>query len=136
MTRPRPTVAVIDDDVSVRESLPDLLRELGFSVCTFASAQEFLAFDAIAMIRCLITDVDMSPMSGLDLQVELKRGGYRIPIVFISGHLDDALRRLVLDQCGAECLSKPFTDTALLAAISAALGVHGADETARNGARP
>jgi FixJ family two-component response regulator len=136
VTRPSSTVAVIDDDVSVRESLPDLLHELGFSVYTFASAQEFLSFDAIATIRCLITDVAMSPMSGLDLQVELKRRGYQIPIVFISGHPDDALRRLVRDQGGAECLFKPFTDTALLAAISAALGVDGAAETARNGEKP
>ena len=136
MTRPRPTIAVIDDDESVRESLPDLLRELGFSVYAFASAQEFLAFESLAMIRCLITDVDMSPMSGLDLQVELKRREDQIPIVFISGHPDDALRRLVLDQGGAACLFKPFTDTALLAAISAALGVHGAAETARNGGKP
>ena len=136
MTRPCSTVAVIDDDESVRESLPDLLRELGFSVHAFASAEEFLEFDVIATIRCLVIDVAMSPMSGIDVHAELKRRGYDIPIVFISGHLDDALRRLVLDQCGAECLFKPFTDTALLAAISAALGVHGADETARNGAKP
>lgn len=124
MTRSTTAVAVIDDDASVRESLPHLLRELGFTVHAFASGQEFLAFDALAEIRCLIADVGMPGMSGLDLQAELNLRGGKMPVVFITGHPDDALRRLLLEQGAAACLFKPFADTALLAAISNALGRH------------
>ena len=87
-----PLVSVVDDDESVRESLPDLLREFGFSVEAFSSAEEFLASDSIGKTRCLILDVAMPGMTGPDLQRELARRGQSIPIVFITAHKDDTVR--------------------------------------------
>jgi FixJ family two-component response regulator len=114
-------IAVIDDDESVRESLPDLLREFGFSAKTFASAEDFLASECADQARCLILDVAMPGMSGPDLQRELVRRKKALPIVFITAHADEALGlRLVRDGAVA-CLHKPFSDTALLGALQAAL---------------
>ena len=115
-------VSVVDDDESVRESLPDLLRELGFSVQAFSSAEAFLASDYVGQTRCLILDVAMPGMSGPDLQRELTRRGWAIPIVFITAHRGDTVRPRLLEQGAVECLFKPFSDTALLAALHAALG--------------
>ena len=114
-------VSVVDDDESVRESLPDLLREFGFVVQAFASAEEFLASDAVDQTRCLILDVAMPDMSGPDLQRELTRRGQDIPIVYITAHKDDAVRPRLLEQGAVECLFKPFSETALLDAVNAAL---------------
>ena len=116
-------VSVVDDDESVRESLPDLLRELGFSAETFASAEEFLASDQVARTRCLVLDVAMPGMSGPDLQDELARRGHRIPIVFITAQQDESVRRRVLASGAVDCLLKPFSDTALSNAVRAALEV-------------
>ena len=115
-------VVVVDDDESVRESLPDLVRELGFDVRAFSSAHEFLGSGCVAKTRCLLLDVAMPGMSGPDLQRELARSGQQIPIVFITGHGDDGIRPRVLQQGAVECLFKPFSETALLAAINTALG--------------
>jgi FixJ family two-component response regulator len=117
----RTLVAVIDDDESVRESLPDLLREFGFAVQAFSSAEEFLASDSVARTGCLILDIAMPGMSGPDLQQELMRQRYAIPIVFITAHGDDTVRPRLLEQGAAECLFKPFSDTALREALDAAL---------------
>ena len=114
-------VSVVDDDESVRESLPDLLRELGFEVEAFSSAEEFLASDCIGQTRCLILDIAMPGMSGPDLQRELARRGREIPIVFITAHKDETVRPRLLEQGAVECLFKPFSDTALLEAVNAAL---------------
>ena len=114
-------VAVIDDDESVRESLPDLLREVGYAVQAFASAEEFLASGDLARTRCLILDVAMPGMSGPELQRELQRRGQGIPVVFITAHADEAVRPRLVEQGAATCLFKPFSDTALLAAISSAV---------------
>ena len=119
----RPLVSVVDDDQSVRESLPDLLMELGFEAQAFASAEEFLASDSLGQTKCLILDVAMPGMSGPDLQMELARHGQKIPIVFITAHGGEADRPHLLERGAAECLFKPFSDTALLAALNAALGV-------------
>jgi len=118
----RPLVSVVDDDESVRESLPDLLREFGFTVQAFASAEEFLASD-ISQTRCLILDVAMPGMSGPDLLRELKQRQQHIPIIFITAHGDQATRPRLLAQGAVECLLKPFSDTALRAALDAALPV-------------
>ena len=118
----RSLIAIVDDDESVRESLPDLLREFGFSARVFASAEAFLASDSIGQAHCLILDIDMPGMSGLDLQHELQRHPQTVPIVFITAHGDEALRTRVLEQGAVECLCKPFSDIALLEAIQAALG--------------
>jgi FixJ family two-component response regulator len=116
-------VSVVDDDESVRESLPDLLRELGFVVQAFSSAEEFLASDCVGQTRCLILDVAMPGMSGPDLQQELTRRGQEIPIVFITAHKDETVRPRLLGQGAVECLFKPFSDTALLEAVNAAIRV-------------
>jgi FixJ family two-component response regulator len=117
-------VSVVDDDESVRESLPDLLRELGFVAYAFSSAQEFLASGFVDETRCLILDIAMPGMTGLDLQQELKLRRQEIPIVFITARRDETVRPLVLEQGAVECLFKPFSDTALLNAVNAALRVN------------
>jgi len=116
-------VSVVDDDESVRESLPDLLREFGFAAQAFASAEEFLASDCVGDTRCLILDVAMPGMSGPDLQRELTLRHQQIPIVFITARGDETFRSSVLEQGAVECLFKPFSDTALLDAVNAALRV-------------
>jgi len=122
MTTSRPLVSVVDDDESVRESLPDLLREFGFAAQAFASAEEFLASDRLSQTQCLILDVAMPGMSGPDLQRELTLRRQQIPIVFITAHGDETVRPRLLQQGAVECLLKPFSDTALRAALDAALG--------------
>jgi FixJ family two-component response regulator len=120
----RSLVSVVDDDESVRESLPDLLREFGFAVQAFSSAEEFLVSDYVGQTRCLILDIAMPGMSGPDLQRELTLRGQEIPIVFITAHGDGTVRPRLLEQGAVECLSKPFSDTALLEALNAALRVN------------
>jgi FixJ family two-component response regulator len=117
----RPLVSVVDDDESVRESLPDLLGEFGFAAETFASAEEFLASDRIDETRCLILDVAMPGMSGPDLHRELLRRGQQIPTIFITAHGSEATRPQLIAQGAVNCLLKPFSDTALREAIDAAL---------------
>jgi FixJ family two-component response regulator len=119
----RSLVSVIDDDESVRESLPDLLREFGYSVRAFSSAEEFLESDCLDQTRCLVLDVAMPGMTGPDLQEELKRRRQEKPIVFITAERDANTRQRLLEQGAAECLFKPFSDIALLDAVSAALRV-------------
>jgi FixJ family two-component response regulator len=116
-------VSVVDDDESVRESLPDLLRELGFEVEAFSSGEEFLASECVGETRCLILDIAMPGMSGPDLQRELTHRGLEIPIVFITANRDETVRPSLLKQGAVECLFKPFSDTALLDAVNAALRV-------------
>jgi FixJ family two-component response regulator len=119
----RSLVSVVDDDESVRESLPDLLRELGYAVQAFSSAEEFLESDYVGLTRCLILDIAMPGMSGPDLQRELTLRRHKIPIVFITAHGDEAVRPRLLEQGAVECLSKPFSDAALLRALNAAFRV-------------
>ncbi|UXU89634.1 response regulator [Burkholderia sp. S-53] len=119
----RSLIAIVDDDESVRESLPDLLREFGFTTRVFASAEAFLASGCVGETRCMILDVAMPGMSGPDLQHELKRCRQTVPIVFITAHADETLRPRMLAEGAVACLIKPFSDTALLGAIQAALQV-------------
>ena len=119
----RSLVSVVDDDESVREALPDLLREVGFEAIAFSSAEEFLASDCVDQTRCLILDIAMPGMSGHDLQQELKRRRQAIPIVFITAHQDETVRPRLLAEGAVECLFKPFSETALLRALNAALRV-------------
>lgn len=115
-------VSVIDDDESVRESLPDLLKEFGHNVETFASAEEFLASKSVLTSECLILDIAMSGMTGPALQHELARRGLRTPIVFITALKDETVRLHLMEQGAVECLFKPFSDAALQQALNAALG--------------
>ena len=117
----RPLVSVVDDDESVRESLPDLLREFGFAAEAFASAEEFLASHRIDETRCLILDVAMPGMSGPDLHRELLRREQRIPTVFITAHGSEATRPQLIAQGAVDCLLKPFSDTALRESLDSAL---------------
>jgi FixJ family two-component response regulator len=118
----RPLVSVIDDDQSVRESLPHLLKGFGLAVRAYSSAEEFLASDLIAQSKCLILDITMPGMSGPDLFQEMKRLGLEIPVIFITAQRDEKVRSQVLKQGAIACLFKPFSGTALRAAIDAALG--------------
>ena len=117
-----PLVSVIDDDESVRESLLHLLKQFGFAVNTFSSAEEFLLSDSRGQTRCLLLDFTLPGMTGLDLQQELRRRQTETPIIFITADRDEALRQRVLAAGAVECLFKPFTDMALLGALNAALG--------------
>jgi FixJ family two-component response regulator len=118
----RSFVSVVDDDESVRESLPDLLREFGYAALAFSSAEEFLASEYVGQTGCLVLDVAMPGMTGPDLQRELILLNQRIPIVFITAHGDESTRPRMLEQGAVECLSKPFSDEALLKALNAAFG--------------
>jgi FixJ family two-component response regulator len=117
-------VCLIDDDESVRESLPDLLNEFGYPVRTFSSASEFLASEAPDQTRCLLLDIAMPGMNGIELQAELKRLDKRIPIIFISATQDEAVRARVIERGAAACLTKPFSDTALLEALRLVMTPH------------
>jgi FixJ family two-component response regulator len=119
----RPLVSVVDDDESVRESLPDLIRQFGFYAQAFSSAEAFLASERIDETRCLLLDISMPGMSGPDLQQELTRRRQEIPIVFITAIGDHSVRRRVVGQGAVECLFKPFSEAALLDALKAALRI-------------
>jgi FixJ family two-component response regulator len=121
MTDTPQLVSVIDDDESVRESLPDLLKEFGYRVRAFPSAEDFLASDCVAETRCLILDVVMPGMSGPDLERELARQGHKIPIIFITALGEDTVRPQLLQHGAVACLTKPFSDAALYEALDAAL---------------
>lgn len=121
--RDRSLIAVVDDDESIRESLPDLLREFGFAARVFASAQEYLASDCVGETRCLILDIAMPGMSGPELRRELKLLRREIPTVFITAQKNEVVRQRMLEQGAVECLFKPFSDTALLEAIETSLRV-------------
>lgn len=114
-------VSVVDDDESVRESLPDLLREFGFAARAFSSAEDFLTSDCVDQTSCLILDIAMPGMTGPGLQRELTRRRQNIPIVFITAQKDENIRPRLMDQGAVECLFKPFSDTALLDALKTAL---------------
>ena len=116
-----PLVSIVDDDESIRESLPDLLKQLGFAARAFSSPEEFLASDSVGQTKCLILDIAMPRMSGPELQQELKLRGQEIPIIFITASTDKSVRPRLLEEGAVECLFKPFSDTALLAALRAAL---------------
>lgn len=119
----RPLISVVDDDESVRESLPDLLKEFGFDAQAFSSAEDFLSSDWVDQTNCLILDVAMPGMTGPDLQRELTLRRQQIPIVFITAHRDEHVRPRLLAQGAVECLFKPFTETDLLDALNTALRV-------------
>src|SRR5215467_12273489 len=124
MTDKRSLVSVVDDDESMRESLPDLLQLFGFAAESFSSAEAFLASDVVSETSCLLLDIAMPGMSGPDLQQELSRRRQKIPIVFITGLADESIRPRLLARGAVECLIKPFSEAALLDAVSAALCGH------------
>lgn len=117
----QPLVAIVDDDESVRESLPDLLRQLGFAARAFASADEFLSSKDMLRTQCLLLDVCMPGMSGPELQQELVSRGVQVPIVFITARADESVRERLMQRGAAACLFKPFSELQLRAALDAAL---------------
>ncbi len=119
--RERSLVSIVDDDESVRESLPDLLRQCGFAAQAFSSAEGFLASAVISETSCLLLDIAMPGMSGPELQQELIRRQQEIPIVFITAGGDESVRLRVVSEGAVECLFKPFSERALLDALNAAL---------------
>jgi len=123
MMEERLLVSVVDDDESVRESLPDLLRQLGYAVQAFFSAEEFLDSVWVRDTRCLILDIALPGMSGPDLQRELERRGHRIPIIFITALEDDTVRDRLLSQGAIECLSKPYIEADLIKALDAVIPI-------------
>ena len=123
MTKSKKLVSIVDDDESVRESLPDLLGQLGFDTRTFSSGDQFLASGLIEDTSCLLLDIAMPDMSGPELQRELRRRGSAIPIVFITASRDMTVRARLVADGAAEVLFKPFSEAALLDALNLALGM-------------
>jgi FixJ family two-component response regulator len=121
MMEKHPLITVIDDDESVRESLPDLLQEFGFRAQAFASGEDFFASNCIPETRCLILDIAMPGMSGPEIQRELGNRKQEIPIIFITAQTDEKLRTQMLSHGAVACLFKPFSDTALEQALRSAL---------------
>ncbi|WP_158749940.1 response regulator [Acidobacterium sp. S8] len=117
-------VSLVDDDESVLESLPDLLKEFGFAVKAFSSAEEFLASDSVNATKCLILDIALPGMTGPDLQRELTLRRQNIPIVFITADEDETIRPRMLEQGAVECLFKPVSEATLLKALDRALCVN------------
>jgi FixJ family two-component response regulator len=115
-----PLVTVVDDDVSVREALSDLLRQFGLKVAVFSSSEQFLASGQAAPSGCLILDVTMPGMSGPNLQRELVSRGCTVPVIFITAQRDERMRARMLEQGAVECLFKPFSDTDLLRTLRTA----------------
>ena len=116
----RHTVAVVDDDESVRESLPELLRELGFEAHAFDSAERLLDSQWLEGVRCVIADVVMPGIGGFDLQQQIKRRVCKPAFIFITASRDEAIRRRAIEQGAVDCLFKPFSDTALIQALNRA----------------
>jgi FixJ family two-component response regulator len=118
----RTLVSIVDDDESVRESLPDLIRRLGFAAEAFPSAEAFLASNLVDQTSCLLLDIAMPGMSGPDLQRELANRRQLMPIIFITASGDRASRSRLLAKGAAECLFKPLSAKVVLDALNAALG--------------
>jgi FixJ family two-component response regulator len=116
-----PLISVVDDDESVRESIPDLLRECGYSVQAFSSAEELLDSDSLSLTKCLILDMSMPGMSGPELYEELRVRRQEIPVVFITAHVDETDRPRLIEKGAVDCLFKPFSEADLLRAVKAAL---------------
>jgi FixJ family two-component response regulator len=117
----RSLIAVVDDDEAIREATESLIRSVGFKAAVYASAEEFLRSGHLQVTACLIVDVRMPGMSGLDLQRQLATANYSIPIIFITAHGDADTRTRALRAGAVAFLDKPFSDEVLLGAVQAAL---------------
>jgi FixJ family two-component response regulator len=120
-------IAIVDDDESLQRALQDLIESVGLSTLCFGSAEQFLESEARHKATCLIVDIRMPGMSGLELQAKLKAEGCRIPIIFITAHGDSKMRTLAMGDGAVEFLTKPFNDAVLLEVINAALERSGDD---------
>jgi FixJ family two-component response regulator len=118
----RPVISVVDDDAFVRDATGTLLQSLGFGVATFASAEAFLESGLADDTSCLITDLQLPGLTGLDLQQRLIEGGKRMPIIFITGFFLESVRKQALEGGAIGFLRKPFGDESLLECLNRALG--------------
>jgi FixJ family two-component response regulator len=114
-------ISIVDDDRTIREAARKLIRSLGYAAATFASAEEFLESGRLCETDCLITDVQMSGMSGVDLHNHLIANGDRTPIIFVTGFPEDTLRERVLSAGAIGFLNKPFSEDSLIACLDKAL---------------
>jgi FixJ family two-component response regulator len=114
-------LSLVDDDASVRKATARLIKSFGFTVEVFASGEEFLCFGSLRITSCLVLDVQMPGMSGLQLQTHLAAAGYRIPIIFITAYPDEEIRAQALEAGAVAFLTKPFGEEALLKGIRSAL---------------
>jgi FixJ family two-component response regulator len=121
-------LALVDDDASIRQAMGRLIRSFGFTVMVFASAEEFLRFGSLQDTSCLVLDMHMPGMSGLQLQSHLVAAGYRIPIIFITADPDERTRAGALQAGAMDFLFKPFGDDALLRGIRSALKLRDKDD--------
>ena len=116
-------IAIVDDEELVRTSLQRLLKMAGYTVAAFTSAEEFLRSGSLQDVHCLIADIRMPGMSGLDLQAELNAENYQIPIIFITAHGDEKMRIRAMRDGAVAFLAKPFDNTVLLDRVRACLNV-------------
>ena len=116
-----PLITVVDDDESVRESLPDLLKEFGFEAQTFSSAEEFLGSGTLAAASCVITDVRMPGMDGIELQRRIRLERPTLPVILLSAHHNADIRQQAIDEGAAAFLYKPFDATDLLKIVQSAV---------------
>jgi FixJ family two-component response regulator len=116
-----PLISIVDDDLSVREALGGLMKVVGYDSVAFESAEAFLSSNRVPATACVIADVQMPGMSGLELQARLIRDGHCIPFIFITGFPNEQARRRALDGGAISFLSKPFGETELLEGIGLAL---------------
>jgi FixJ family two-component response regulator len=118
---PIPTISIVDDDESVRDALESLLKSVGYRTEVFASAEDFLHSGPHDETKCVILDIRMPGMSGLELQRQLVAAGSRVRIIFVTAHADEEERAQVVSAGAVACLRKPFNDDVLLRALESAL---------------
>jgi FixJ family two-component response regulator len=120
-----PVISIVDDDASMREATRGLVRSLGYAAAAFASAEEFLESDRVDDTSCLITDVQMPGLSGIELQSRLAETGRRMPIIFVTAYPEERIRARVLEGGACGFLSKPFRDECLIGCLNRALDASG-----------
>ena len=114
-------ISIVDDDESVREATKGLVRSLGYTAATFASAEEFLSSDCVRDTSCVIADVQMAGLSGIDLQQQLVAQGLALPVILITAFPDERTRKRAIDAGAVDYLSKPFSDEQLVSCLDIAL---------------
>jgi len=115
------TISVVDDDCIVREAIGDLVQSLGYEVATFESAEHFLQSGYVAETSCLITDLQMPGLTGIELQSQLVAEGHHMPVIFVTAFPEEKFRRRAMDAGAVGFLSKPFDDEALISCVETAL---------------
>lgn len=118
---PVPTIAVVDDDQAIREAMDDLIKSFGYECHVFSSAEEFLDFDARSVIDCMVVDVKMPGLSGIELQTELNRRQSHPPMIFVTSYEDDRTRKAALNGGALAVLRKPVDIGALIGCLETAL---------------